>query len=163
MTTAYLGLGSNLGDRHANLAAALEALDWGDTKVVARSSIYETEPVGGPAGQPWFLNQVVAVETSLEPRALWERCSAVEAALGRAREGEERWGPRVIDVDVLLYGTERIGEPDLEIPHPRMHERAFVLVPLVEIAPGAEVPGRGRARALLDELENEHLHDVRLG
>ena len=124
------------------LDAAVEALDWGDVRVVARSSIYETEPVGGPE-QPWFLNQVIAVDTTLDPIALWERCAAVEIALGRARTGEQRWGPRTIDVDVLLYDELTLAHPDLEVPHPRMHERAFVLVPLAELAPGLQIPGHG--------------------
>lgn len=147
MSLAYIGLGANLGDRAGVLAAAIEALDWGDARVVARSSVYETEPVGGPPGQPWFLNQVVAVETSLEPRALWERCSAVEAALGRSRENEERWGPRAIDLDVLLFDDVSLSEPDLVIPHPLMLERAFVVVPLLEIAPDVVIPGAGPASA----------------
>jgi 2-amino-4-hydroxy-6-hydroxymethyldihydropteridine diphosphokinase len=135
LTRAYLGLGSNLGDRRALLAQAVEALDWGDVSVVARSRVYETTPVGGPPDQPDFLNQVVAVETALDARGLWERCSAVEASLGRAREHETRWGPRAIDIDVLAFGDDVVEEADLEIPHPRMTERAFVLVPLAEIAP----------------------------
>jgi 2-amino-4-hydroxy-6-hydroxymethyldihydropteridine diphosphokinase len=135
LTRAYLGLGSNLGDRRALLAQAVEALDWGDVSVVARSRVYETTPVGGPPDQPDFLNQVVAVETALDARGLWERCSAVEASLGRAREHETRWGPRAIDIDVLAFGDDVVEEADLQIPHPRMTERAFVLVPLAEIAP----------------------------
>jgi 2-amino-4-hydroxy-6-hydroxymethyldihydropteridine diphosphokinase len=135
LTRAYLGLGSNLGDRRALLAQAVEALDWGDVSVVARSRVYETTPVGGPPDQPDFLNQVVAVETALDARGLWERCSAVEASLGRAREHETRWGPRAIDIDVLAFGDDVVEEADLQIPHPRMTEREFVLVPLAEIAP----------------------------
>lgn len=152
MTVAYLGLGANLGDRRASLAAAVEALDWGETRVVAASSVYETDPVGGPAGQPAYFNQVVAVETSIGARALWERCSAIEAALGRARDGEERWGPRYVDVDVLLYGDDVVDDPDLVVPHPRMHERAFVLVPLCEIAPDVVIPRYGVARDALAAL-----------
>ena len=148
MTRAYLGLGSNLGDRRAHLRNAIEALDWGDVTVVERSRVYETTPVGGPIGQPDFLNQVIGVETSLDARALWERCSAVEAALGRSRDHEVRWGPRPIDVDLLLYGDEMIGEPDLVVPHPLMHERAFVLVPLAELAPGARVGALGTVEDL---------------
>ncbi len=143
MTRAYLGLGSNLGDRHALLRQAAEALDWGDVSVVVRSRVYETTPVAGPDGQPDFLNQVIAVETALDARGLWERCSAVEASLGRSREHETRWGPRAIDIDVLTFGDEVVAEPDLEIPHPRIGERAFVLVPLAEIAPELEVGSLG--------------------
>ena len=145
MTRAYLGLGSNLGDRRALLRQAIEALDWGDVSVVERSRVYETTPVGGPDGQPDFLNQVIGVETSLDAHALWERCSAVEASLGRSRDHEARWGPRAIDIDVLTFGDLVVAEPDLEIPHPRMAERAFVLVPLAEIAPDLEIAGLGTA------------------
>lgn len=152
MTLAYIGLGSNLGDRRASLDAAIEALDWGDTRVVARSSVYETDPVGGPEGQPPFLNQVIAVETALDARGLFERCQAVEVALGREREGAVRWGPRLIDLDVLVFDGEVVQEDDLEIPHPRLAERAFVLVPLSEIAPDLDVPGRGRVGDLLKGL-----------
>ena len=149
MTRAFIGLGSNLGDRRALLTEAIEALDWGEIKVVARSSVYETEPVGGPAGQPAFLNQVIAADCAVDARAVWERCHAVENALGRARAAEVRWGPRTIDLDLLLFGEHVIDEPDLIVPHPRMHERAFVLAPLIEIAPDIEIPGRGSAAALL--------------
>jgi len=152
VTAAYIGLGSNLGDRRANLVAAVEALDWGDTRITARSGLYETDPVGGPQGQPDFLNQVIAVQTALDARALFERCQAVEAALGREREAGVRWGPRTIDVDLLLHGETVVRDADLELPHPRMHERAFVLVPLEEIAPGLIVPRRGPVRALLASL-----------
>jgi 2-amino-4-hydroxy-6-hydroxymethyldihydropteridine diphosphokinase len=144
LTRAYLGLGSNLGDRRALLQQAIDALDWGDVSVVGRSRIYETDPVGGPEGQPRFLNQVIAVETALDAWGLWERCSAVEAAFGRAREHELRWGPRTIDVDLLLFGDDAVSEPGLTIPHPRMHERAFVLIPLADLAGDRELPGHGR-------------------
>jgi len=152
LTRAYLGLGSNLGDRRALLHQATESLDWGDVSVVERSRVYETTPVGGPAGQPDFLNQVIGVETALDARDLWERCSAVEASLGRAREHEIRWGPRPIDIDVLTFGDAVVDDPDLEIPHPRIAERAFVLVPLAEIAPNLLVPGLGTAADLLRRL-----------
>jgi 2-amino-4-hydroxy-6-hydroxymethyldihydropteridine diphosphokinase len=145
VTRAFLGLGSNLGDRRANLAAACEALDWGPVRVTARSRVYETDPVGGPPDQPSFYNQVIAIETSLSARELWERCTAAEAALGRARSRAQRWGPRVIDIDLLLFGDDVIDDSDLVVPHPRMHERSFVLVPLIDIAPDVVIPGRGRA------------------
>lgn len=152
MTRAYLGLGSNLGDRRALLHQAIEALDWGDVSVVARSSVYETTPVGGPEGQPDFLNQVICIETSLDALGLWERCSAVEASLGRSREHETRWGPRAIDIDVLTFGDSVMHEGGLQIPHPRMAERAFVLVPLAEIAPDLRIDGRGTAAELARDL-----------
>jgi 2-amino-4-hydroxy-6-hydroxymethyldihydropteridine diphosphokinase len=156
VTRAFLGLGSNLGDRRAFLDQAIEALNWGAVSVVARSSVYETEPVGGPAGQPDFLNQVVEVETTLTPRRLWERCASVETALGRTRQREERWGPRSVDIDVLLYGTEVVEEPDLTVPHPRLKERGFALIPLVEIAPDAVIPGVGPAAEVLAALPDSH-------
>jgi 2-amino-4-hydroxy-6-hydroxymethyldihydropteridine diphosphokinase len=152
LTRAYLGLGSNLGDRLALLHQAIESLDWGDVSVVERSRVYETTPVGGPAGQPDFFNQVIGVETALDAHGLWERCSAVEASLGRARDHEVRWGPRPIDIDVLTFGDAVVDEPDLEIPHPRIAERAFVLVPLAEIAPDLLVPGVGTAADLVRRL-----------
>jgi 2-amino-4-hydroxy-6-hydroxymethyldihydropteridine diphosphokinase len=152
LTRAYLGLGSNLGDRRALLRQAIEALDWGDVSVVERSRVYETKPVGGPDGQPDFLNQVIGVETTLDAHGLWERCSAVEASLGRSRDHEIRWGPRPIDVDLLTFGSGVVDEPDLQIPHPRMAERSFVLVPLAEIAPDLEIAGHGTVRDLARRL-----------
>jgi 2-amino-4-hydroxy-6-hydroxymethyldihydropteridine diphosphokinase len=153
VTVAYLGLGSNLGDRAAMLSHAIESLDWGDVRVIARSGVYETDPVGGPPGQPPFLNQVVAVDSRLDARALWERCSAVEAALGRSREREERWGPRAIDIDLLLFGEGSVVEPDLVVPHPRLAERAFVIVPLAEIAPEARIGPAGTAAAVRARID----------
>lgn len=151
---AFLGLGSNLGDRSENLRRAVALLDARDgVRVVRTSSIYETEPVGPP--QPDFLNAVAEIDTTLSPRALLEACLGVEAEMGRVRR--ERWGPRVIDVDLLLFDDQRIDEPDLVVPHPRMHERAFVLVPLAELAPdliladgrtAADIAWTGRAVTL---------------
>ncbi len=130
---AFLGLGSNLGDRAANLHRAVELLEAAEGVTVVRSSsVYETDPVGGPP-QPDYLNAVVEVETTLEPRPLLSVCQEVEREIGRVRA--ERWGPRVIDVDVLIFDDATIDEPDLIVPHSRMHERAFVLVPLAELAP----------------------------
>lgn len=144
---AYLGLGSNLGDRLANLQGAVEALAaQPDVKVLRSSRVYETEPVGGPQ-QPEYLNAVLEIETTLSPRDLLDACLSAEATLGRVRA--ERWGPRAIDVDVLTYDHEEIDEPGLSIPHPRMHERGFVLVPLVELdADDPPLPG-GRRLATL--------------
>jgi 2-amino-4-hydroxy-6-hydroxymethyldihydropteridine diphosphokinase len=133
MPWSYLGLGSNLGDRLANLQRAVDLLD--DTpgiRVDASSRVWETEPVGG-VEQPDFLNAVIRVETSLEPLELLAACHRVEDALGRTRE--VRWGPRTIDVDVLLLDGLAISEPDLIVPHPRLTERAFVLLPLLELDP----------------------------
>ena len=146
MVAAYLGLGSNLGDRLGNLQRAVDLLAAGDGVTVVRSSrVYETEPVGGPP-QPDYLNAVIAVETALSARELLRTCMGVEVELGRVRD--ERWGPRTIDVDVLTYGDERIDEPDLTVPHPRMHERGFVLLPLGELDPDPPLPGGLRLAAL---------------
>jgi 2-amino-4-hydroxy-6-hydroxymethyldihydropteridine diphosphokinase len=133
VTLAYVGLGSNLGDRMANLERAASLLDAVDgVRVVRTSAVYETAPVGGPE-QPAFLNAVAEVDVDGSARFLLEACLGVEAAMGRVRT--ERWGPRVIDLDVLLFGDERIAEPDLVVPHPRMSERAFVLLPLADLLP----------------------------
>lgn len=145
-TTAYLGLGSNLGDRLANLQSAVELLAaQPGVKVVRSSRVYETDPVGGPP-QTDYLNAVVEVETGLSPRELLDACMEVERLLGRIRN--ERWGPRIIDVDVLTYGEEEIDEPGLMVPHPRMHERGFVLVPLIELAADPALPGGKRLSTL---------------
>lgn len=140
MAEAFVALGSNLGDRAANLARARAALDSGPLKLTALSSVYETEP-WGPVAQGPYLNQVVRGVISLAPRALLSALFAIETKLGRDRKHEVRFGPRVIDLDVLLYGDLAITEPDLQIPHPRLLERAFVLVPLAEIVPDRVVNG----------------------
>jgi 2-amino-4-hydroxy-6-hydroxymethyldihydropteridine diphosphokinase len=128
MTRAFLGLGSNLGDRAALLRAAVGALD----DVVAVSPVYETDPVGGPEQGP-YLNLVVELATDLDPRALLEVCRALETAAGRVRA--ERWGPRTLDVDVLWVEGAQVADPDLQVPHPRLWERRFVLAPLADLAP----------------------------
>jgi 2-amino-4-hydroxy-6-hydroxymethyldihydropteridine diphosphokinase len=132
---AYFGLGSNQGDRGAHLQFALEGLADRAGRVVAISPVYETEPVGGPS-QPDFLNAVVAVETELSPRELLRVAKALEAAAGREPpEPGKRWGPRPLDIDILMVDDERVDEPDLVVPHPRIHQRAFVLAPLADVAP----------------------------
>jgi 2-amino-4-hydroxy-6-hydroxymethyldihydropteridine diphosphokinase len=137
----YLALGSNLDDRLATLQRAVELLDARPSIDVVRSSrVYETEPVGPP--QPPYLNAVIEVRTDLEPRELLNECLAAEAELGRVRA--ERWGPRTIDIDVLTYDERQIEDPDLEIPHPRMHERAFVLIPLSDLTADPVLPGGRR-------------------
>jgi 2-amino-4-hydroxy-6-hydroxymethyldihydropteridine diphosphokinase len=137
VTTAHLALGSNLGDRAAHLRGALAALQRdGAVRVVAESAVYETAPVGGPP-QPDFLNMVVAVATELAAEELLARCLAVEAEHGRERG--ERWGPRTLDIDVLTYGAAMLRTERLTLPHPRMAERAFVLVPLAEVAPELKI------------------------
>jgi len=150
---AYVGLGANLGDREAALRAAVERLDeTPGIDVVAVSSFRETAPVG-VAGQPDFLNGAVAVETILGPRELLEALLAIERGLGRVR-GTERYGPRTIDLDLLLYGDARIDEPGLRVPHPRLHERLFVLEPLHELDPALEVPATGALETLLRNLQS---------
>lgn len=133
MTRAYLALGSNLGDRLAFLQGALDGLDASDgITVVGVSRVYETAPVDGP-DQGDYLNAVVALETSLDARALLGVAQRTEDVAGRVRR--ERWGPRTLDVDVLMVGDEHVEEPDLVVPHPRLHERGFVLAPLHDVAP----------------------------
>ena len=152
---AYLGLGSNVGARRANLQAAVELLWAHDVEVLGASSVYETEPVGEVPDQPEFLNACVEVETALGPEGLLDACKAVEAALGRALAGEPgyvRHGPRPIDVDVLLLGSRPYRSARLRLPHPEVTSRRFVLVPLLELAPGLEVPGHGPASAALAAL-----------
>jgi 2-amino-4-hydroxy-6-hydroxymethyldihydropteridine diphosphokinase len=130
---AYLGIGANLGDRVAYLQGAVDGLAAADdVVVVAVSPVYETAPVGGPS-QPDYLNAVVAVDTALTPRELLVLANRLEAEADRVRE--VHWGPRTLDVDVLLVGDEEVNEPDLVVPHPRMTERAFVLVPLADLDP----------------------------
>lgn len=139
MADAYVGLGSNLGDRAATLREALRRLGLCQgIQVVAISAFRESAPVGGPPGQPMFLNAAAHLSVALAPEALLDRLLAVEDALGRARA--ERWGPRTIDLDLLLYDDRVVQTPRLALPHPRMHERLFVLEPLAEIAPDAVHP-----------------------
>jgi 2-amino-4-hydroxy-6-hydroxymethyldihydropteridine diphosphokinase len=145
VTRAYLALGSNLGDRLDNLRRAVALLGERDVDVIRSSRVYETEPVGGPP-QPEYLNAVIEVETELGAGDLLRACLDVEDVLGRVRA--ERWGPRVLDVDVLTFGRDRIDSPDLVVPHPRMHERAFVLVPLLELDADPPLPGGRRVAEL---------------
>lgn len=152
MPLVYIGLGSNLGDREATIRRALELLEaGGDIHVRVVSSLRETDPVGYQ-DQPRFLNGAAALLTDLAPVALLERLHEVERELGRQRSGP-RFGPRTIDLDLLLYGGEQLEEAGLEIPHPRLAERRFVLEPLAELDESLEVPGRGRVRQLLAELK----------
>jgi 2-amino-4-hydroxy-6-hydroxymethyldihydropteridine diphosphokinase len=151
---AYLGLGANLGDREATIARALELLAREDgVEVVAVSSLRDTDPVG-IVDQPRFLNGAAAVETDLSPGELLNRLLAVERELGRTREGP-RFGPRTIDLDLLVYGDEEVDEPGLTVPHPRLAERRFALEPLAELDPDLVVPGRGRVSDLLLGLQSK--------
>jgi 2-amino-4-hydroxy-6-hydroxymethyldihydropteridine diphosphokinase len=152
MSVAYIGVGSNLGDRAATIRAALDRLAaQPEIELLAVSSLRETDPVGF-LDQPRFLNGAAALRAELPPRELLDRMLEVERALGRVRDGA-RYGPRTIDLDLLLYGDAVVDEPGLEIPHPRLAERMFVLEPLVELNPDLEVPGRGSVQALLAGLQ----------
>jgi 2-amino-4-hydroxy-6-hydroxymethyldihydropteridine diphosphokinase len=150
MPTIYLSLGSNIGDRQANIRAAIAALPSAGVRVNQVSSLYETEPVDFLA-QPWFLNCVVEAETNLEPHALLQALHSIETQLGSTKDFTK--GPRKIDLDILLYGPETITTPDLQVPHPRMLQRRFVLAPLAEIAPNLQHPSwPATAAVLLDQV-----------
>ena len=149
MTTAYIGLGANLGDREAAIRGAAARLG-----VRRLSALRETEPWGPVADQPRYLNAVGELETELPPRALLAELLAAEKAFGRDREDAVRFGPRTLDLDLLLYGSERLDEPDLTVPHPRLREREFVLEPLAELAPELDVPGLGEVQALLRGVQS---------
>jgi 2-amino-4-hydroxy-6-hydroxymethyldihydropteridine diphosphokinase len=136
---AFLGLGANLGDRLATLQQAVDLLAERGVRAVASSRVWATAPLGGPADQPEFLNAVVEIDPdALEPEDVLAAAHAVEAALGRVRE--ERWGPRTVDIDVLLWDDRKIDTADLTIPHPRLHERAFVVLPLLDLDPDPRLP-----------------------
>jgi 2-amino-4-hydroxy-6-hydroxymethyldihydropteridine diphosphokinase len=151
VTVAYVGLGANLGAREETLRRALELLAAADgVSLLAVSQLRETQPVG-VVDQPPFLNGAVALETTHTPRELLDLLLTIEASLGRVRE--ERWGPRTVDLDLLVYGDEVVDAPGLRVPHPHLHERRFALEPLAELAPELDVPGRGRVSALLTALD----------
>ena len=147
MVTAYIGLGSNLADPRTQLLRAFDELArLSRARLLARSSLYRSAPMG-PPDQPDYLNAVAALETDLDPLALLAELQAIEAVHRRVRG--ERWGPRTLDLDLLLYGEQRIDLPTLTVPHPGLYERNFVLYPLAEIAPGLEIPGHGPLGELL--------------
>ena len=151
MTRAYVGLGANLGPRDLTLLEAVDLLRATEGVAVRGvSQLRETEPVG-VLDQPAFLNGAVELETELSARELLERLLEVEQELGRVRA--ERWGPRTVDLDLLVFGAETIDEPGLRVPHPRLHERRFALEPLAELAPDLVVPGRETVSELLAELD----------
>jgi len=149
---AYVALGSNLDDPRLQVERAMQELaGLPRTRCVLRSSLYRSRPLG-PVQQPDFINAVAGLLTELDPAALLAQLQQLEAKLGRERP-VVRWGPRRIDLDLLVHGTDTISQPGLEVPHPGIAERAFVLVPLAEIAPDLEVPGVGRVRNLLSRVD----------
>ncbi len=149
---AFVGIGANLGDREQTIRRAIALLGFAPgVEVVATSRLRETEP-WGPIAQPRYLNGAVELLTDLDPRQLLETLLGIEAELGRVRDGE-RWGPRTIDLDLLLLDGIVVDEPGLQLPHPRLHERSFVLEPLCDLDPKLDVPGQGRVSALLAALE----------
>jgi 2-amino-4-hydroxy-6-hydroxymethyldihydropteridine diphosphokinase len=158
MTLAYVGLGANLGEPRQQLEDALVAMGGlPHTRVAARSSFYRSAPVGY-AAQPDFVNAVAVLDTALAPGVLLEGLQGIERRHGRERSFRD--APRTLDLDLLLYGDEQIARPGLTVPHPRMHERAFVLRPLAEIAPDARVPGRGRAVELLEKCSGQDVERI---
>lgn len=151
---AVIALGSNLGNRLETLQGAIDALeDTPGVRVRAVSPVYETEAVGGPSDQPSYFNAVIVVKTTLPPLSLLERANAVEDAFSRTRA--VRWGPRTLDVDIISYAGVRSDDPTLTLPHPRAHQRAFVLAPWRDTDPDAEIPGCGRVADLLDAVGTE--------
>ena len=151
MTLAYVGIGANLGPREETLRRAVDLLGRADgVEVVGVSELRETDPVG-VVDQPPFVKGAGSVETTLSPRVRLDLLREVERSLGRVRA--ERWGPRVVDLDLLVYGIEVLDEPGLHVPHPRLHERRFALEPLAEMNPDLEIPGRGTVSALLEGLD----------
>jgi 2-amino-4-hydroxy-6-hydroxymethyldihydropteridine diphosphokinase len=151
MTRAFVGLGANLGDRERTLRRAVGLLaEEPGVDVAAVSELRETDPVG-VVDQPRFLNGVVEIETRLTSHELLETLLRVERELGRVRDGV-RWGPRTVDLDLLVYGDEEVDEPNLHVPHPRLHERRFALEPLAELDPQLVIPGRGAVSDLLAQL-----------
>ena len=157
---ACIGLGANLGDAADTLRKAVEALDHREGITVREVSRFYRTPAWGREDQPDFINAVALLETSLTPRALLERLLAVETEFGRHRPDGERWGPRTLDLDLLLYGDAVIDEPGLRVPHPHLHERAFALVPLLDVLPEARIPGYGAARDAVSVLEMSNIRSL---
>jgi 2-amino-4-hydroxy-6-hydroxymethyldihydropteridine diphosphokinase len=158
--TAYIGIGSNLNDPVYQVRAALEALQrLPDTQSIKASSLYRNPPMG-PAEQPEYVNAVASALTCLTPAALLAALLELEQQAGRDRERQQHWGPRVLDLDLLVYGELEIDEPGLQVPHPGISERTFVLFPLREIAAGLEIPGQGRVAELAALLDDADLHRI---
>jgi 2-amino-4-hydroxy-6-hydroxymethyldihydropteridine diphosphokinase len=153
MVISYLSLGSNLGNKRTNLKRAVTFInEHPQIKLIAQSSVYETKPVGYRK-QPDFLNLVIKIETTLSPQQLWQVVQKIEKKIGR--KPTVRWGPRLIDIDILLYNDLTLTQPDLEIPHPELEKRAFVLIPLQEIAPGIRLPSGNNLASLIKNLPKQ--------
>ncbi len=162
VVTAYIGIGSNVGDPLNNCLKAIDLMNHIDgCRVADRSDFFRTEPVGS-ISQEWYVNGVVRIETTLRPRDLLRSLLAIESQMGRVRR--QKWEPRIIDLDILLYGNEVVEEDDLRIPHPLMHQRRFVLMPMVQLDPGLIHPVTGRTMAeLMDDLNVDGQTVVPLG
>jgi 2-amino-4-hydroxy-6-hydroxymethyldihydropteridine diphosphokinase len=159
---AYVGIGSNLNDPVAQVREAVEELaSLPDTLLVARSSLYGGKPMG-PQDQPDYVNAVVALDTLLSAENLLEGLQRIEQLQGRTRT-DEHWGPRIIDLDLLLYGKCVIDTPGLQVPHPGLHERDFVIIPLAEVAGNLRIPGRGLLTSLINQVENHSLKKLNTG
>lgn len=153
MVVACIGLGANLGDAQATVRAAIQALGrLPQTRLLAASQLYRT-PAWGNEAQPDFINAAATVETGLDPPRLLEHLLATEQAFGRVREPGQHWGPRTLDLDLLLYGEQTIALPQLQVPHPFLHERAFALLPLADVAPDALIPGHGTVHDVLADMK----------
>ena len=159
MARCLIALGANLGEPAATVRAALQQLAQqpGVTQVVA-SALYQTAPVGGPAGQAVYVNAAARFETDLSPQAVLALLQSLEQQFGRARR--ETWGPRTLDLDLLLYGDAVVDEPGLRVPHPHLQERAFALIPLLDVLPEARIPGYGAARDAVSALEMSNIHPL---
>ena len=159
---AYIGIGSNLNDPVVQVMEALEELEMlPDSLLAARSSLYRSTPMG-PHDQPDYVNAVAALDTLLSAPELLKALQDIEAMQGRERNGES-WGPRVLDLDLLLYGRQVIDSPDMTVPHPGLHERDFVIIPLAEIAGNLEIPGKGTLYMLINNVENHSLRKLVTG
>ncbi|MDH3559393.1 MAG: 2-amino-4-hydroxy-6-hydroxymethyldihydropteridine diphosphokinase [Gammaproteobacteria bacterium] len=159
---AYIGIGSNLNDPVAQVQEAFEALDAiPDSVLVARSSLYSSKPMG-PTDQPDYVNAVAAIDTLLSPQELLKTLREIEDQQGRERAGD-KWGPRILDLDLLLYGKKKINTAELVVPHPGLHERDFVIIPLGEIAGNLNIPGHGPLAVLIKHCENHSLKKLITG
>jgi 2-amino-4-hydroxy-6-hydroxymethyldihydropteridine diphosphokinase len=159
-TRAYVGLGANLGDVMTTLAEVLWALDALPQTTIRQQSAFYRTPAWGRTDQPDFVNAAVELQTRMPARVLLDALLAIEQRFGRVRDPQDRWGPRAVDLDLLLYGDQQLDEPGLTVPHPRLHERAFVLVPLAQIAPALDVPGQGAVSALLAAVDVSGIEEI---